>query len=456
MPKVRKVVLNRVEGEIQLKLVWEKGKVKDAFIIAPNFRGFEFILEGKPALDAMVINPRICGICGHAHLIATTKAIENLYENAGHKIDIPQNAKLIRDITLGAEIIQNHLRWFYMFVMPDFIKLEKSKKLKDFEPIKGYKWQKAVDFSSRIVKVIAIFGGQWPHTSYSVPGGVVCDPTTFDLTEAKSIVDSVVGFAQQEIFGMDIEDYLSVSSEEEYLKKSKNSDLKKFIFMCKKHQLDHAGKSYHRFLTVCDMEYAFSKGITKKKRRNFYVEKVREIDSYSYLTENGFSFDKNRYSWAKAVRYDGLPYETSPLSRRINSREKLFINLLKHYRDSYMVRMWARIDEIARMLYAMKMWIESIKPSEPFYIPPPADIKEISGEGVGLCEAARGSLIHQLTAEKGIIKKYNIITPSTWNLGPRCEKYPSPAEKAIKGADSQIKAEMILRSFDVCSVCTTH
>ncbi|MDQ7056380.1 MAG: nickel-dependent hydrogenase large subunit [Persephonella sp.] len=58
--------------------------------------------------------------------------------------------------------------------------------------------------------------------------------------------------------------------------------------------------------------------------------------------------------------------------------------------------------------------------------------------------------------ENGIIKKYNIITPSTWNLGPRCEKYLSPAEKAITGTDSQLKAEMILRSFDVCSVCTTH
>jgi Ni,Fe-hydrogenase I small subunit len=37
-----------------------------------------------------------------------------------------------------------------------------------------------------------------------------------------------------------------------------------------------------------------------------------------------------------------------------------------------------------------------------------------------------------------------------------CAVHLSPAEKAIIGLDSQLKAEMVLRSFDVCSVCTTH
>lgn len=85
MAKVEKRILNRVEGEIELKLVWEKGRIKDAFIIAPNFRGFEFILENKPLLDALVITPRICGICGHAHLIATTNALEICIEKTDMK-----------------------------------------------------------------------------------------------------------------------------------------------------------------------------------------------------------------------------------------------------------------------------------------------------------------------------------------------------------------------------------
>ena len=56
----------------------------------------EKILEGKNALDALVINPRVCGICGHAHLIATVEAIEDCYED----IEISNKAKIIRELTL--------------------------------------------------------------------------------------------------------------------------------------------------------------------------------------------------------------------------------------------------------------------------------------------------------------------------------------------------------------------
>ncbi len=456
MPKIKKIVLNRVEGEIELKLIWEGGKIKDVFIIAPNFRGFEFILEGKPPLDALVINPRICGICGHAHLIATVRTLEALYENAGEKLEISQKAQIIRDITLFSEIIQNHLRWFYMFVLPDFLKLDKNHRLKKYQPIKGIQWRKGLDASSKILKVIAIFGGQWPHTSYAIPGGVVSDPTTFDITEAISIVDSLIDFYEKNVIGMSYEKYFSINSIDEYLDISKNSDLKTFLLTCLKHNLHTVGKSYHRFLTVCDINPSISKGITKRKRKDFDINKVKEVDSYSYLTEKGKVFDKRRYSWAKAVRYEGLPYETSPLSRRINNKDQLFINLLKEYKDSYMVRTWARIDEIIKLLVSIKERLNEINIKEPSYIKPEKDIKQIEGKAFGFCEAARGSLIHQLEVKEGKIKKYNIITPSTWNLGPRCEKYLSPAEKAIKGLKSQLLAEMVLRSFDVCSVCTTH
>ncbi|RUM62344.1 MAG: Ni,Fe-hydrogenase large subunit, partial [Persephonella sp.] len=101
MNKIKKTVLNRVEGEIELKLIWEDGKIKDAFVIAPNFRGFEFILEGKPPLDTLVITPRVCGICGHAHLIATTNVLEALYKENGYNIEVSEKAKLIRNITLS-------------------------------------------------------------------------------------------------------------------------------------------------------------------------------------------------------------------------------------------------------------------------------------------------------------------------------------------------------------------
>ncbi len=456
MPEITKTVLNRVEGEITLKLIWENDVIKDAFIIAPNFRGFEFILEGKPPLDALVITPRICGICGHAHLMASTFALEQIYKSAGYKLEISEKARLIRNITLACEIIQNHIRWFYIFVYPDFLSLENKVSLKDFEPIKGKKWRKAVDFSSKIVKIISIFGGQWPHTSYSLPGGVMCEPTNMEIVSAVGIVDEVLRYFEEDIIGMNIEDYLQITSLREFINKS-SGDLATFIKLSKKFHLHKTGRAYNRFISVADFDTLFCSGITSRKKRLFDIKKVKEVDTYSYLLKDkSFSFDKKKYSWSKAVRYEGLPYETGPLARQINSENQLFLNLNKKLRDSYLVRIWARVDEIGKLLVFVKNCLKKINIKEPSYIKPVKDIKELEGEGYGLVEAARGSLIHRVSVKEGKIKDYNIITPSVWNLGPRCRKYLSPAEKAIIGQKSELTAHMILRSFDVCSVCTTH
>ncbi|RUM50438.1 MAG: Ni,Fe-hydrogenase large subunit [Hydrogenothermus sp.] len=453
MAKVEKRILNRVEGEVELKLVWEKGRIKDAFIIAPNFRGFEFILENKPLLDALVITPRVCGICGHAHLIATTNALENLYRENGYEIEVSQKAQLIRNITLSCEIIQNHIRWFYLFVIPDFLKFNTD--LKDFYPIKGEKWRKAVYYSSKIVKIIAIFGGQWPHTSYSIPGGVMCEPTQMELMEAISIVDNVLEYFENDVIGMNIDDYFSIKFLEEFLEKSKG-DLKKIIEEAIKLGFSDIGKAYDRFLTVCNVSPFISQGVTRRKKCNFDVSKVEEIETFSFLENGKSKFSKGKYSWAKAPRYEGKPFETGPLARRINNEDELFINLTKNFKGYYIPRIWARVDEIGKILVAIKKYLLNINLNEPSYIKPKVDIKNLEGQAYGFCEAARGSLIHKVIAKEGKIEKYDIITPTVWNLGTRCKNYLSPAEKAIIGLSDKLKAEMVVRSFDVCSVCTTH
>ena len=76
-------IIERIEGEAKLSCTWKDEKVSDARIDFLNFRGFEYILEGKAPLDALVYTPRICGICGQAHLKATVDALENIYEKLG-------------------------------------------------------------------------------------------------------------------------------------------------------------------------------------------------------------------------------------------------------------------------------------------------------------------------------------------------------------------------------------
>ena len=54
---------NRVEGDLEVSLDIENGIIERAEVTTTLYRGFEQILSGRPGLDALVIAPRICGIC---------------------------------------------------------------------------------------------------------------------------------------------------------------------------------------------------------------------------------------------------------------------------------------------------------------------------------------------------------------------------------------------------------
>ena len=85
------------------------------------------------------------------------------------------------------------------------------------------------------------------------------------------------------------------------------------------------------------------------------------------------------------------------------------------------------------------------------------------GESAGLVEAARGALGHWMSVEKGVIQRYQIVAPTTWNFSPRDARgTPGPLEQALEGlevgeAGARAPAiQHVVRSFDPCMVCTAH
>ncbi len=446
--KTTKHLLTRLEGEVQLRLLWKKGKIADAFVIAPFYRGFEELLVGKPLMDALVITPRVCGICGHAHLRATVEAIENVIRDNGKEVKLSGKAKLIRDITLSLEKIQNHLRWFYVYLMPDFVRLDSSLG-DDFAPVKGSAWKEGIKASNYATQALAVFAGQWPHSSYMVPGGITADPLEIDLLKAKSLVDNLLEFYQEKVIGMRYEEYLTLKGEE--LTDRVKGDMGRFISLCSSKGLDKVGSSYGRFLAGGEPIKTVLTGTKLGRRAEFQMSKVKELTDYSYFSEN-----PKAYTWTKAVRYGGLPYETGPLARMVILRNRRIYPLFKRLKDSFMLRVIARMEELLHLILDVRNKLSRVDLKEPGWIKPPAEIKHLSGEGTGVIEAARGTLIHKVEVSKGRIKKYDIITPTVWNLGSRDSKYLGVVEKALIGLDSEVVASMVLRSFDVCSVCTTH
>jgi len=298
---------------------------------------------------------------------------------------------------------------------------------------------KASHLSSIITKSMAIFSGQWPHSSYAVPGGVTCDPTHLDLIQAESYLDSAISFFEREIAGMSLDSYMSITSMSHI--GGILGDMGHMIELLERYGLSDKGSSHDRFISFGDcMLFESGKSIATK---------VSSVNA-SYITESTQSG-----TTAKAVHYKDRQYEVGPLARAMMTKEPIIKSLHKRYKDSLLIRLYARVHEIALLLRYSKGLINGLYLDEPS-CSLPHDIKLDSFSGTGIVEAARGSLVHQTTVADGTIQNYEIIVPTQWNLSHGSEIEKGVATEAMIGSSSIQEASFIFRSFDVCSVCTTQ
>lgn len=445
-------IVERIEGEARLNCTWNDNIISDVRIDFLNFRGFEYILEGKPVLDALVYTPRICGICGQAHLKAAVEALENLYENVGEKIEVTNKAKILREIGLNIEIIDSHIKWFYMFILPDIVKLN-NENLDIYEPLKGRRWLEASKTASETIKGLAILGGQWPHTSYMIPGGVVSDPTLLDVATIENYIDFAINFFEKSISGISFDKYLSFNSADDI--NILREDLKYFTTLTFENSLHKIGTSNNRFLSLGESSLFKSGKFNKKLVTNLDYTKIKESSEYTFtLKDEG---NDKKHTWSKSVRYNNNFYEVGPLARAIVSNRRFIKELHNSYNDSVYVRVMARMDELAHLLNSTKELISKIDISEQSFIKPKLSLNQLGdAQAMATVEACRGSLYHNVSISKGKITSYDVITPTVWNLGPEYKEQKGIAQNAIIGSSSMELAKVILRSFDVCSVCTTH
>lgn len=429
--------IERIEGEASIGFEFEENKVSFASIAFPHFRGMEAILHSKPAMDALVITPRVCGICGHSHLFAAVRAIESAYENSGYPLEISPKAEALRELTLSLELIQNHFKWLYMVIYPELSHLL-QRKIADSCRLKG------AYAASLATKVLAIFAGQWPHSSYMIPGGVTCDPTYVDTVRAMGILDELIRWFEKELTGITLDEYLSIASTKDLSHVS--GDMREINKMLRTAKMDKQGFSYYRYIVLGN--HGFS------NPSKYMNGRMAKVNPQLVMLEDPYTVDEKTY--AKNALYNNSTFETGPLARAITKGVPFIKHLHKSFRDSTYTRIMARSYEIALLLEHCKTLLQSLQLDEPSFIEPNKKITAISGEGVGIVEAPRGPLLHKVTLNEGIIDRYTLITPTQWNLSCGSPQTPGPAQKAMIGADSIETATFTFRSFDVCSVCTTH
>ncbi|QGU96609.1 Ni/Fe hydrogenase [Clostridium bovifaecis] len=451
-----KVVINpvtRISGFLEITAYIEKNKIVDAKSSGVLFRGFEKMLRGRPPLDAVYFTERICGICSTAHSIVSTRALENVYG-----IRVNANEAKLQGIIHGGEFLQNHLRHFYQYVLPDYVSGFDGSPMytinhRDFRipeekgKILREDYYTSIEYSRLAHKLIAVLGGKAPHNHGIVPGGVTAQITGQKIEELKSYVNEIRGFIANKM----IQDVYTIA------------DYYKDYFL--------NGIGYGNLMSYGLYEnynlgktYVNPEVIINGEKRSLDPSKISEniySSWYKGNTQNLEPLDDNweaqypkedGYSWVKAPRYEGYAMEVGPLAR-------LYIN--GEYREgiSTMNRLIARALEakrIAEIMIELLNELENIPLTEKKYN------LASNAKGRGLSDTTRGALGHWINVEDGVIKNYTIITPSTWNLSSKdLNGVYGTLEKALIGTyveDNKAPVEIgrIVRSFDPCVSCATH
>ena len=132
---------------------------------------------------------------------------------------------------------------------------------------------------------------------------------------------------------------------------------------------------------------------------------------------------------------------------------------LKDY-NSVLGRHLSRYITVSLLISRLKEQVEQVQPGVLGFTEKemPRNVK-----GIGITEASRGALGHWVEIDKkGLIKNYEMVVPSTWNMGPRdVTGQPGAVEKMLIGtriADPANPLELarIVRSADPCIACSVH
>jgi F420-non-reducing hydrogenase large subunit len=228
--------------------------------------------------------------------------------------------------------------------------------------------------------------------------------------------------------------------------------------------------------------------VDENNKVNFYDGKIRVVDPKGkeflkfepkdYTTQIGEHVEEWSYAkfpYLKKVGWKGLTYgpesgtyRVGPLAR-LNASSGMATPLAQaEHEEMYktlggkpvhgtLAFHWARLIEL---LYATERALELVKDPEITSTNVRAKPGE-PGEGVGVVEAARGTLYHHYVLDKdALIKDVNLIVATTNNYPAICMSVRDAAKGVIhEGKIDQgmlNKVEMAFRAYDPCFGCATH
>jgi F420-non-reducing hydrogenase large subunit len=452
--------ITRLEGHGKIEIFLdERGEVENAYLQVPELRGFEQFCVGRKAEDMPQLTSRICGVCPVAHHYASVKALDMAFG-----VGPTETARKLRELIYCGYYIYDHILHFYFLGGPDFVVGPNAPKEK--RNILGVIEKAGAGVAREVIKhraygqrITEILGGKPTHPVSGVPGGQTKALSEEGRAEIEKMARSCVEFAE---FTLKLFDW-AVLAVPEYLALITNPKLGLAL--------------YNMGMVDEQNRVSFYDGdvrVTDQKGDEFL--RFKGEDYLSYIAEQVLDWSYVKATYLKAVGFKGLVdgpdsglYRVGPLAR-LNAAggmatpkadaayQRLYTELGPKPVNSILAYHWARLVEL---LYAAERALELA--TDPGITG--TDIRnmdfDMKEEGVGVVEAARGTLFHhyRLTPDR-LVEKVNLIVATTNNKGPICLSVREAAKALIhkgKANDGLLNTvEMFFRAYDPCFGCASH
>lgn len=451
--------ITRLEGHGNVSIFLnDQGEVENAYIKIPELRGFEAFCIGRKAEMMPQLTTRICGVCPVAHHFAAVKALDQAFN-----VEPTAPAKKLRELMYMGYVIYDHILHFYYLGGPDFIVGPDAPA--DKRNILGVIQKAGMDVAKDVIKhraygqkITEIIGGKATHPVCGLPGGMSKALSEENRQEIEKMAASSVEFAK---FSLKLFHDIVLGNS-------------KYIDMIKSDA--YTLNTYYMGM------------VDANNKVNFYDGKIRVVDPdgkevfkfegkdyLSYIGEHVEEWTYSKFPYLKKIGWKGLvagvdsgAYRVGPLGR-LNASDGMATPLAQaEYELMYktlggkpvhstLAFHWARLIEL---LYAAEHALELSKDPE-ITSPNIRNKIGVPTEGVGVVEAARGTLFHHYTLDKdAIVTDVNMIVATTNNYPAICMSIRDAAKGLIHDGkcDQNIlnKVEMAFRAYDPCFGCATH
>ena len=411
--------VTRIEGHGNLVVDIRNGTVQQCdleIIEAPRF--FEAMLRGVPFDQAPRLVSRICGICAMTHVTTAIKALERALG-----IEISRQTALLRRLTLCAEMIDSHVLHAYMLVAPDLLGAESA-----IAMTAGY--PEAVGRALRMKQlagdICAAVGGRHTHPIATAVGGFTHFPSETALEALRQRLEGMAPDIEATVrlfAGLALPDF----------------------------KRESAAVALHR-----NGAYAYYDGaISSSSGGRCPIEAYRDVVSEYQTT----------HSNAKHAAHHGRTYMVGALARFNLNYEQLhpqareaaaWLGLHPPCANPYLITL-AQVIEIIHFTHEAISLIGRLLDRgiqrESLVAP-----VRLSGEGVGACEAPRGTLYHHYVVRNGVIAEANCVIPTGQNLANMEADMRALAARLLDRSREEItrNMEMLVRAYDPCISCAVH